>query len=129
MEAMNAVLGTPEHDALLAAMRRRARAKIAKDIAREVAAAEALRVAIIPVVRDTVASARHDGCCQRVWLFGSFVWGNPTDGSDIDLLVEGDADEVAYRVGLASSRDVHAHALDKAPAELVTRCLADGLAL
>lgn len=126
---MNAALGTPEHDALLAAMRERVRAKIRNDIAREVAAADALRAAVVPIVATTVATAREAGHCQRVWLFGSFVWGRPTDASDIDLLVEGDADEVAYHVGRATSRDVHAHALATAPASLVERCVADGLVL
>lgn len=126
---MNATLGTPEHDALLAAMRERVRAKIRKDIAREVAAADALRAAVVPVVATTVTAAREAGHCRRVWMFGSFVWGRPTDASDIDLLVEGDPDEVAYLVGRATSRDVHAHALAGAPASLIERCVADGLSL
>ncbi len=110
-------------------MRQRARAKIDNDLARERATSEALRAAVVPVVRTAIAAARHDGHCQRVWLFGSFVWGHPTEASDIDLLVEGDADEVAYRVGQTTSRDVHAHALDEAPESLVSRCLTDGLPL
>lgn len=126
---VNAIPGTPAHDALLAAFRARVDATIAADIAREEAAAEVLRAAVVPVVRAVVARARDEGVCRRVWLFGSFAWGQPSEGSDIDLLVEGDEDELAYRVGAATLRAVHALDLDAAPASLRDRCTSDGVAL
>ncbi len=126
---MTALPGTPEHDALLRAFRAAVDRKIAADIAAEAAAADALRREILPLVRAAVAEVRQTGACQRVWLFGSFAWGEPIAESDIDVLVEGDADEVGYQIGKATRREVHAIALAEAPPSLVERCLADGVSL
>lgn len=126
---MNALPGTPEHDALLRAFRAAIDRQIAADIATEAAAADALRREVLPRVRAAVDEVRRAGGCERVWLFGSFAWGDPTAESDIDVLVEGDVDELGYQIGKATRREVHAIALAEAPPSLVERCLADGVPL
>jgi hypothetical protein len=47
----------------------------------------------------------------------------------VDLLVEGDDEAVAALVERATGRDVHALALDRAPAALVERVLGTGVPL
>lgn len=118
-----------EESALLTAFREAVRAKIRRDLRDEAARAEALRRAVLPVLRREVETARTQGLCRRVWLFGSFAWGRPSDRSDLDLLVEGDEDEIAWRVSRACRREVHVIAFDRAPGTLRKRALAEGLSL
>ena len=108
------------------------RAKIRGDLEREASEAEALRARVVPAAREAIAAARRDRRCARVWLFGSFaggVWGQPSEDSDIDLLIEGDEDAVAACVTIATLRPVHGVGLATAPRTLVERCLRDGVPL
>ncbi len=118
-----------ESPELFATFRRAVLSKIRRDLVEERAAADSLRERIVPLVAEAVQSVRDEGRCGRAWLFGSFAWGNPHERSDIDLLVEGDDSEVAYRVGRACGRDVHALRFDEAPESLRQRCEAEGVAL
>jgi predicted nucleotidyltransferase len=114
--------------ALLAAFRRRVVAVIEEDLAREEAAAECRRAVVLPAVSKAVAEARAAGDCRRVWLFGSFAWGEPGERSDVDLLVEGcaDPDALAAAVWRVADRPVHVVELERAPATLVERALREG---
>lgn len=114
---------------LLHALRERVDAKIRADLAAEEQAAQALREQVLAAVRGAVEEARSEGPCGRVWLFGSFAWGQPGQSSDVDLLVEGDDDALARRVEQASGRQVHAIRMAEAPASLRERVLAHGLPL
>lgn len=114
---------------LLRAFRERVDAKIRADLAAEEQTAQALREQVLAAVRGAVEAARREGPCGRVWLFGSFAWGQPGERSDIDLLVEGDDTELARRVERACGRDVHAIRMAEAPASLRERVLAHGLPL
>ena len=120
---------TEDHEALLAAFRRAVRAEIRRKLEAERAESETLRARVVPLVQQAVASARAAGSCGRVWIFGSFAWGQPGARSDLDLLVEGDGSEVAYRVGRACGLEVHALRVEEAPATLRERCDAEGLLL
>jgi predicted nucleotidyltransferase len=120
---------TTEDQALLAAFRCAVLAEARRKLAAERAESEALRARVLPLVQQAVASARAAGFCGRVWLFGSFAWGQPEARSDLDLLVEGDDGEVAYRVGKACGLEVHALRVEQAPATLRARCDAEGLLL
>jgi predicted nucleotidyltransferase len=106
-------------------------AGIEADLARETQQAEALRGSVIPVVVERIEQARRAGRCARVWLFGSFAWGEPRERSDVDLLVEGcaDPDALAADVWRHVERAVHVVALERAPASLVERVLESGKAL
>jgi predicted nucleotidyltransferase len=118
----------PEAWAVFAAAVRR---KIARDLEQEDATAAALRLTVLPLVAAAVASARQEGLCREVWLFGSFVWGAPTERSDVDLLVAGCDDPMllAGVVGKAAARAVHVVRLESADAGLRERVLRDGRAL
>ncbi len=108
------------------------RAKIRGDLAREAAEAEVRRAEIVPRVRATIAEQRSRGRCARAWLFGSYAggpWGEPGEESDVDLLVEGDADGVGAAVLRETGRMVHGWRLDEAPPSLVARVLAEGVPL
>jgi predicted nucleotidyltransferase len=106
-------------------------AGIEADLARETQQAEALRGSVVPVVVERIEQARRAGRCARVWLFGSFAWGEPRERSDVDLLVEGcaDPDALAADVWRHVERAVHVVALERAPASLVERVLESGKAL
>lgn len=122
-------LGSAEHNALLDAFAARVRSVIRAQIAAEHAEAEALRARVVPLVREAVGAVRSAGHCREVWLFGSFAWGNPGARSDVDVLVVGDANEVGYAIGRATSREVHALGWDEAPPELRARATSEGLPL
>lgn len=109
-------------------MARRVRAKIERDLASEDAAAEALRAEVLPRLRVAVETARADGLCTSVVLFGSYAWGRPGERSDIDLLVEGAPDPfvLAGRISAEVGLEVHAIARERAPATLVDRAVAEG---
>src|SRR2546423_105217 len=111
---------------LLAAFRRTVRAKIARDLEREAAQAERLRQEVVPRVAEAGSGARARGLCDRAWLFGSFAWGAPGERSDVDLLVDGDADGVAALVDRACGRMVLALRLEEAPESLRVRVFSDG---
>ncbi len=114
---------------LLHALRERVDAKIRADVAAEEQVANALREQVLDAVRGAVEAARSEAPCGRVWLFGSFAWGQPGERSDIDLLVEGDDEALARRVEQVSGREVHAVRLAEAPASLRERVLSHGLPL
>lgn len=103
--------------------------KIRADLAAEEALADLARVEVLPRLRTIIATARADGVCREVWLFGSFAWGRPGPDSDLDLLVEGDADELAWRISRELVRAVDAWRLDDAPPSLVARARSEGIAL
>ncbi|HYO97555.1 MAG TPA: nucleotidyltransferase domain-containing protein [Polyangiaceae bacterium] len=111
-----------------ATLRRRVVAVIEADLAREDEEAAALRSSVLPKVAAAVAEARREGRCGQVWLFGSFAWGRPTEGSDVDLLVAecDNPDELAASVWRRAERPVHVISVDKAPDTLVQRVLAEG---
>lgn len=106
-------------------------AGIEADLAREKEQAEALRASVVLAVAERVALARREGRCARAWLFGSFAWGEPTEGSDVDILVEGcaDPDGFAAEVWRHVERAVHVVELERAPASLVERVLESGKVL
>jgi predicted nucleotidyltransferase len=117
---------------LLAAFAKAVRAKIRSDLSDEALRATALREQVVPLVRWALEEARAAGHCRGAWLFGSFAggpWGQPGAYSDIDLLVEGDEEAVAALVARAARREVHALALNRAPASLRERAISDGLPL
>ena len=118
--------GVPIDGTLLSAFREAVRAKIRRDLRDEERSAEALQARVVPLVRQEVEGARAEGVCRRAWLFGSFSWGRPTDHSDVDLLIEGDEEEVGARVASACRREVHAVGFDRAPTALRERVLAEG---
>ena len=116
---------------LLTGFREAVRAKIRRDLEQEEATARTLREQVLPGVRQAIASARASGLCTRVWLFGSFAWGRPSDRSDVDLLVEGcaDPDRLGGLVALRCGRDVHVIEWEQAPESLRTRVLEQGTVL
>jgi predicted nucleotidyltransferase len=111
--------------------RRRVIEGIEADLAREKEQAEALRASVVPAVAKRVAAARYEGRCARAWLFGSFAWGDPTERSDVDLLVErcAEPDAFAAEVWRHIDRAVHVVEIERAPASLVERVLESGKAL
>ena len=119
----------PSMDPLLVAFRDAVRRKIRADLDAEAAVSARLRAERIPQIREVVAGARAEGVCTRVWLFGSYAWGAPTEASDVDVLVEGDADEVAWRLTRSLGCEVDAWRLTDAPASLAARPMSDGIAL
>jgi len=120
---------TSAPQALLIAFRRAVLGEIRKNLEIERHQSEQRRARIIPLVREAVRAARDLGLCERVWLFGSYAWGQPGANSDVDLLVEGDDSEVAYRVAVACELEIHALSWDSAPEELRTRCQVEGVLL
>ena len=72
-----------------------------------------------------LASRLRTPGAQRVWLFGSLVWGTPDEHADIDLAVEGLPPEVYFRaVGellCAASASVDLVELERAPAQFAAR--------
>src|SRR5690606_5986689 len=102
--------------------------RIRAELAAEEALAELARVEVLPRLREIVAAARADGVCGEVWLFGSFACGRPGTDSDLDLLVDGDADELAWRISRELLRAVDAWRLDDAPPSLIARARSEGIA-
>lgn len=126
---MSEAPSTAATDPQLGTFRAAVLAKIRRDLADEAAATERLRAELLPRLRALVAAARADGVCDEVVLFGSYAWGRPTDRSDVDLLVAGDATELAWRVSRALGCEVDAWRLEDAPETLVARAQADGVTL
>ena len=116
---------------LLRAARRAALREAQRQIDAEHATAAALRAAVVPKLRHAVSAARAEGAVGRAVLFGSFAWGEPTEHSDLDLLVEGCVDglRLSARLGRATDRDVHVIELEHAPESLVRRAHAEGIEL
>jgi predicted nucleotidyltransferase len=114
---------------LLAAFRRRIDAKIQADLAEEDRVAQALREQVLTTVRSEISKARDQGLSGRIWLFGSFAWGQPGPTSDIDVLVEGDDASVARLIAKTTGREVHAIRVDEAPATLMDRVVTEGILL
>ena len=119
-------------DSLQLAFREAVRRKIRQDLEAEAASAAKLRRERVPLVKACVEALRADGRCGAVWLFGSYAWGQPSLASDLDVLVDGDADELAWRLGNVEGLrhlTVDAWRLEAAPPELVRRAQADGIPL
>ena len=116
---------------LLDAFRTAVRAKIQRDLDAEAERARTLRAEVLPRVEEATASARLQELCSRVWLFGSYAWGQPSERSDVDLLVEACSDPFRFAglVATACGRDVHAIELERAPEGLRQRVLAEGTLL
>ena len=76
-----------------------------------------------------MSAARAEDVCGEVLFFGSCAWGQPTEQSDVDLLVAGDADELAWRLAQAIACEVDAWRVEDAPPTLVARARAEGIAL
>lgn len=78
---------------------------------------------IIDEARRSGLAARDD----RIWLFGSFAWGQPDEHSDVDLLIDSpNIDELAWRISRSCGRLVHAIALTEASPSLRRRVLRQG---
>ena len=124
-------MGEASREELFDAFRSSVRDKFAADVEAERAIAEALRRDLIPMVRGEIGRLRAGGHCRRVWLFGSYAWGEPTEASDLDLLVETESDPlfIAAQIGRATRRMVHVVVLREAPASLVERARSGGIAL
>ncbi len=116
---------------LLRALRRAALAHAQRTIDEERATADRLRALVLPKVREEVARARREGLVGRAWLFGSFAWGDPTNGSDVDVLVEGCSEpfRLAARIGRAADREVHVVERETAARTLADRAVAEGMEL
>ena len=116
---------------LLFAFRRRVRQTVLRELEREDHAAEHLRAEVLPKLRSAIAEARARAECGRAWLFGSFAWGQPTERSDVDLLVEDcpSPDGLAGQLWSACGRPAHVIELRTAPEGLVARVLGEGIAL
>ena len=52
-------------------------------------AARARARALIGQAELAARTLREELGARRVWLFGSLAWGEPHEGSDVDLFVEG----------------------------------------
>ena len=124
-EDMAAQLPDPE---LLKAFGRVIRRNFERQIARECEAAETRRSTIVPLVRAAISRARADGLCGAAWLFGSYAWGEPGEGSDVDVFVDGRRDTIAIAsiVGRACGLDVHVVDSVEAPESLRARVLKEG---
>jgi len=70
---------------------------------------------------------------KRVWLFGSFAWGEPHKDSDVDVLVEGLNAKVWAKAMVELERHVGRPVdlvcVEDAPKELVQRVVVEGLLL
>lgn len=111
--------------------RRAVQARIEEDLRRESVAAARLREEVVPAVCAAVAAARAAGEADEVWLFGSFAWGTPREGSDVDLLAEEPVDVAALadRVQQATGRLVHVVTRRSARADLCERIDREGINL
>ena len=103
----------------------------ARDLESERGRAEALRARGVESARAALAEARRQGLCGAALLFGSYAWGEPTAGSDLDLLVAGcaDPDWLAALVARTTGTEVHVVCAETAPASLRDRALAHGTKL
>lgn len=121
----------PAHRELYGAFRRAVIAKIERDLAAEALEVTKIRERTLPLVRQSVEEARAQGLCGDVWLFGSFAWGQPSERSDVDLLLAAcrDPDSVAVVVGRCVRRDIHALRVEDAPDSLRERVFHDGVKL
>ncbi|MBM4320702.1 MAG: nucleotidyltransferase domain-containing protein [Deltaproteobacteria bacterium] len=82
--------------------------------------------ALVPVLAAELGAG-------RIFLFGSLAWGEVHEQSDVDLAVEGlppgAEDVLAARLGDALQLTVEVVPLERAPASLQSRILADGVLL
>jgi predicted nucleotidyltransferase len=109
-------------DACAATFRARGQARRANAQARAVRLRRAVEEAV------SLVAARFGP--TRIWLFGSLAWGEPHEGSDVDLLVEGLAAE-AWSAATALVEEVVRAPVDLVRAEdaapgLVARVRAEG---
>lgn len=98
-------------------------------IAEEQRHGEQLRERILGQVKPIAARALESGICRRLWVFGSYAWGTPTDDSDLDVLVDGDAEQVARLLSEVMRLPLHVLAFAEAPQSLRDRVQDDGLLL
>lgn len=92
---------------------------------------EAWRSAVIAKVREAIAEARGDGLSERLWLFGSFAWGDPSPSSDLDIVVEdgGDPDWLAAIISRHTGKRVDVLRKRELPEGLFERIAREGIAL
>lgn len=102
-------------------------AKIVRGVSHEIET-ESLRAEAIARIARGVARARSKGLVSRVWLFGSFAWGTPHAGSDVDLLLEGAEDPflAAAEIEFGSGCEVDVLRIERAPIDLRQRVLEEG---
>lgn len=86
---------------------------------------------MIAEVREAVAEARGSGSSERLWLFGSFAWGDPFPSSDLDIVVEdsGDPDRLAAIISRHTGRRVDVLRKRELPDGLFERIARDGIVL
>lgn len=115
---------------LLAQFRQRILASLAQPSDLERAQTSPQQVQMLDVLAKIVDEARQAGVAQgsdRIWLFGSFAWGQPDEHSDVDLLIDSpNIDELAWRISRSCGRLVHAIALTEASPSLRRRVLRQG---
>ena len=99
---------------------------VTRKLAEEHAAADTRRAALLESLRPLALEAIARGLCRGVWLFGSFAWGHPGSASDVDLLVDGDADAVSVLLSEHLRLPLHVVAMQTAPDSLRERVLRDG---
>jgi uncharacterized protein len=49
--------------------------------------AETLRIKAQPVIEEATRRLVAEFQPEQIWLFGSYAWGEPTEDSDLDLLM------------------------------------------
>ena len=49
--------------------------------------AETLRIRAQPVIEEATRRLVAEFQPEQIWLFGSYAWGEPTEDSDLDLVV------------------------------------------
>lgn len=122
----------PSSEQLLSDFRRRVDGEIQADLAAEQQASDALHTQVVAALRSATSTAREAGARGRVWLFGSFAWGQPNASSDVDLLLDGaDEDEGAFvrAISGATDRELHVIRMTEAPDSLRERVLREGMPL
>jgi predicted nucleotidyltransferase len=103
----------------------------AQALAQEQAHSAHLRSRVVPLVQQALVDARGAALCGRVWLFGSYAWGEPTERSDVDLLAEDcpDPDRLAAVVARRTGTDVHVVPNEDAAETLRLRAHQEGVLL
>lgn len=107
------------------------RKRIAEQVSRESEQSRTRPEQMLQRLEPAVQAARATTGAGKVWLFGSFAWGEPDVHSDVDLLVENlrAVDAFAYLVSKECGVQVHAVSLTDAPETLVDRAMAEGVPL
>jgi predicted nucleotidyltransferase len=120
------------HAELLEAVHARVRANVEAQLARENAIADTLTARNVPSVRKAIAEARNAGeVSGRVWLIGSYAWGQPDARSEIDLLMETCPNRfgMMQRIEDAVGLDVDVILVDEADPRLLPHLQREGILL